>query len=73
MTLPSAPMAYRIMKLRSGRFGVEVTTADGRPAKVTSFETEAAAQAWIDRHKEVLENKSESPRRWRLRPFEGGK
>jgi hypothetical protein len=51
-THPYAEATYRVVPLSSGAFGVEVKTPDSYPATVSSFETEAAAEAWIARNKQ---------------------
>lgn len=50
-THPYAEATYRVFRLASGAFGVEVKTPERNPATVSSFETEAAAEAWIARNK----------------------
>jgi len=45
---------YKIIPLNDTRFGVEVSIPDVSPTMVTSFVTEAAAEKWIEGHKERL-------------------
>ena len=51
-THPYAEAVYRVVVLANGAFGVEVKIPDSSPATVSSFETEAAAEAWIARNKQ---------------------
>ena len=54
-THPHAEASYRVVSLAGGSFGVEVTIPDTFPTTVSSFATEADAQAWIVRHKSRVE------------------
>jgi hypothetical protein len=55
-THPYAEAAYRVVELPGGAFGVEVKIPDSNPTTVSSFATEADAEAWIARNKQrVLE------------------
>jgi len=61
-THPYAEATYGIVELSGGAFGVEVKTPESYPATVSSFETEAAAEAWIARKKQrVLEQTAGNP------------
>jgi hypothetical protein len=51
-THPYAEATYRVIPLSGGTFGVEVKIPDSYPTTVSSFETEAAAEAWIARNKQ---------------------
>ena len=51
-THPYADAVYRVVELPGGAFGVEVKIPDSSPTTVSSFETEAAAEAWIARNKQ---------------------
>lgn len=51
-THPYAEAVYRVVDLPGGLFGVEVKIPDSHPAMVSSFATEAAAEAWIARNKQ---------------------
>jgi hypothetical protein len=42
---------YSVIPLDDGKFAVEVTIPGSHPTKVTGLDTEAAAEAWIERHK----------------------
>lgn len=51
-THPYAEAIYRVVQLSDGAFGVEVKIPDSHPTMVSSFATEAAAEAWIVRNKQ---------------------
>lgn len=51
-THPYAEATYRVVDLPGGAFGVEVKIPDSNPTMVSSFETAAAAEAWIERNKQ---------------------
>lgn len=51
-THPYAEAAYRVVPLPDGAFGVEVKIPDSHPTTVSSFATEADAEAWIARNKQ---------------------
>jgi hypothetical protein len=59
-THPHAEATYRVVPLKGGAFGVEVSIPDRSPATVSPFDSEAAAEAWIARTKERVESESES-------------
>ena len=63
-THPHAEATYRIVTLpKEGAFGVEVVIPESLPTTVTEFGTEAAAEAWIARHKsQVVEDTSAGSR-----------
>jgi hypothetical protein len=48
-THPHAEASYRVVPLSSGTFGIEVKIPDTAPTTVSSFATEADAEAWIER------------------------
>ncbi len=54
-THPHAEATYRVVPLSAGAFGVEVTIPDVSPTTVSSFDTEAAAEAWIEKTKARIE------------------
>jgi hypothetical protein len=62
-THPHAEAVYRVVSLPDGNFGVEVTIPERYPTTVSSFDTEAAAEAWITRTKERVVAQS-APRNW---------
>jgi hypothetical protein len=49
--LMKPPAEYRIVARDDEAFGVEISIEDTNPTMVTSFATEAAADAWIEGHK----------------------
>jgi hypothetical protein len=57
-THPYAEATYRVVTLPGGAFGVEVKTPEANPATVSSFDTVAAAEAWIARNKKRVEEQS---------------
>ena len=48
---PQLEAVYRTIPLDDGKFAVEVTIPGSHPTKVTGLDTQAAAEAWIERHK----------------------
>lgn len=60
-----SPAAYRIVSRDSGGFAVEVSIEGTSPTMVTSFETESAANDWIEAHKARLA--APKPKHWRAR------
>jgi len=58
-THPYAEAVYRVIELPGGAFGVEVKIPDSNPTTVSSFATEAAAEAWIARNKQRIIERSE--------------
>jgi hypothetical protein len=61
-THPYADATYRVVRLPDGAFGVEVTVPDRLPATVSSFKTEADAEAWITQNKKLVVEQSAPPR-----------
>ena len=59
-THPHAEAIYEVVLLDAGRFGVKVSIPDTNPTTVSSFDTEAAAEAWIALHKTHIEGQSKS-------------
>jgi hypothetical protein len=57
-THPHAEATYRVVPLASGGFGVEVAIPDTYPTTVSSFATEADAEAWIARDKRRVQSES---------------
>jgi hypothetical protein len=51
---PHALATYRLITQPDGTFAVEVTIPDTQPTKVTGFDTQEKAEAWIERHKENI-------------------
>lgn len=48
---PHAEAVYLILPLDDGKFAVEVAIPGSLPTKVTGLDTQAAAEAWVERHK----------------------
>jgi hypothetical protein len=59
-THPHAEAIYEVVLLDAGRFGVKVSIPDTNPTTVSSFDTEAAAEAWIALHKTRIQGQSKS-------------
>jgi hypothetical protein len=57
-THPYAEAVYQVVRLDTGGFGVKVSIPEASPATVSSFATEAAAEAWIALHKSRVESQS---------------
>ncbi len=53
-THPHAEATYQVVSLPDGAFGVRVSIPDTSPTTVSSFATEAAADAWIARTKQRI-------------------
>jgi len=49
---------YRVYRIDSGAFGIEVTIEGELPIRVTSFRSRAAANRWIAGHKETVEQQT---------------
>ena len=58
-THPYAEAVYEVVVLAAGGFGVKVSTSEASPATVSSFETVAAAEAWIVAHKGRVQSQSQ--------------
>jgi hypothetical protein len=69
-THPHAEATYRVVPLSGGAFGVEVSIPDRAPATVSSFDSEAAAEAWIANTKLRVESEGASGK-WFKRPGGG--
>ena len=55
---PHAEATYRVVSLKDGGFGVEVAIPETYPTTVSSFASEAAAEAWIEKDKERVRAQS---------------
>ena len=64
-THPHAEATYRVIPLDNGSFGVEVSIPDSHPTRVSTFKTEADAEAWIADHRRRVESQTQSGRRFR--------
>jgi hypothetical protein len=58
-THPHAEAIYEVVLLDGGRFGVKVSITDTNPTTVSSFDSEAAAEAWITSHKARIQAQSQ--------------
>jgi hypothetical protein len=67
-THPYAEAVYRVVELPGGAFGVEVKIPDSHPTTVSSFTTEAAAEAWIARNKQRVIEQSQPRSPFRKSP-----
>lgn len=54
-THPCAEAVYRVVPQAGSTFGIEVIVADTHPTTVTSFASEADAEAWIANHKQRVQ------------------
>ena len=48
---PHAEATYRLIPGDNGSFSVEVAVPGTGPTKVSGFDSQAKAEAWIERHK----------------------
>lgn len=48
---PHAEATYRLIQGSDGGFAVEVSIPGSGPTKVSGFDSQAKAEAWIERHK----------------------
>lgn len=48
---PHADATYRLIQGDDGGFSVEVSVPGSAPTKVSGFDSQAKAEAWIERHK----------------------
>jgi hypothetical protein len=71
-THPHAEASYRVVPRTDGSFGVEVTIPDTYPTTVSSFATEAEAEAWIAKHKTRVETDTSNNVWFRRQGSRGG-
>jgi hypothetical protein len=64
-THPHAEATYRVIAFDNGSFGVEVSIPDSQPTTVSTFKTEADAEAWIAEHRRRIESQTQSGRWFR--------
>ncbi len=57
-THPHAEASYRVLPLNDGSFGVEVTIPDSHPTTVTKFDSPEAAEAWINAHRDRVQDQT---------------
>jgi hypothetical protein len=58
-THPYADAVYEVVPLAAGGFGVKISVPSSSPTTVSRFDTEAAAEAWIDEHKQRIQSQSQ--------------
>jgi len=71
-THPHAEASYRVVPRTDGSFGVEVSIPDTYPTTVSSFATEAEAEAWIAKHKTRVETDTSNNVWFRRQGSRGG-
>ena len=54
-THPHAEASYRVIPFDNGLFGVEVSIPESHPTRVSTFKTNADAEAWITEHRRRVE------------------
>jgi predicted metal-dependent hydrolase len=64
-THPHAEATYRVIPVDNGSFGVEVSIPDSLPTRVSTFKTEADAEAWIAEHRRRVQSQTQSLRQFR--------
>jgi hypothetical protein len=64
-THPHAEAIYRVIPVDKGSFGVEVSIPDSLPTRVSTFKTEADAEAWIAEHRRRVQSQTQSLRQFR--------
>jgi hypothetical protein len=64
-THPHAEATYRVVQIDDESFGVEVWIPDSHPTKVSTFRTEADAEAWIAEHQHRVRSQTLSGRWFR--------
>lgn len=61
-THPHAEATYRVVPIDGGSFSVEVSIPDSLPTRVSTFKTEADAEAWIAEHQNRVQSQTLSGR-----------
>jgi hypothetical protein len=51
---PHVNATYNLIALADNSFAVEVAIPETKPTKVSGFDTQAKADAWIERHKKQI-------------------
>jgi hypothetical protein len=64
-THPHAEATYRVIPVDNGSFGVEVSIPDSLPTRVSTFKTEADAEAWIAEHRRRVQSQTPSRHQFR--------
>jgi predicted metal-dependent hydrolase len=57
-THPHAEARYRVIQFDNGSFAVEVSIPDSNPTRVSTFKTEADAEAWIVEHQRRVQSQT---------------
>jgi hypothetical protein len=70
-THPHAEATYRVIPYGDGTFAVEVSIPENYPTKISTFATEAEAEAWITEHRRRVQSENE-PRLWFRSPRRSG-
>jgi hypothetical protein len=63
MSHPHTEATYRVVPFDDGSFAVEVSIPESLPATVSTFATEADAEAWIADHRRRIQSETK-PNRW---------
>lgn len=58
-TRPYPEAVYEVVALDAGGIGVKASTSEASPTTVSSFETVAAAEAWIASHPSRIQTQSQ--------------
>jgi len=64
-THPHAEATYRVIPFEEASFAVEVSVPEAYPATVSSFATEADAEAWIAEHRRRIQSENKPGRGFR--------
>jgi hypothetical protein len=62
---PHDEASYRVIPFDGGLFAVEVEIPGSHPTKVSPFDTEADAEAWIAKHRLQVQTQAQSGRWFR--------
>jgi len=62
---PHDEATYRVIPADGGRFAVEVSIPGSHPTKVTPFDSQADAEAWIVKHRLQVQTESQTGRWFR--------
>jgi len=62
---PHDEASYRVIPFDDTRFAVEVSIPGSHPTRVSPFDTEADAEAWIEKHRLQVQTQSQTGRWFR--------
>lgn len=62
---PHDEASYRVIPFEDARFAVEVSIPGSHPTRVSPFDTEADAEAWIEKHRLQVQTQSQTGRWFR--------